>query len=81
MHKCHFAWKEGRSEGAYEIAVLPGQWGKVTVARSEGARAGAREKQQGQGETPGSSRALDVVGVAVLEPAASLLGAHQGKGN
>lgn len=34
MHKCHSVWKEGPSEGVYEIAVLLGQRGQVTVARS-----------------------------------------------
>ena len=61
MHKCHPVCEEGRSEDIHEITVLPGQWGKVTLARSKGASAGAQEKQQGQGKTPGSRHGLDVL--------------------
>lgn len=46
-----------------------------------GASAGAQEKQQGQGETLGSSHGLDVLRVAVPVPAASFLRANQGKRN
>lgn len=81
MHKCHRVWKEGQSGDLHEIAVLPGQQEKVTVARSEGMSAGAQEKQQGQGKTPGSSHGLDALGVAVPAPAASFLRANQGKRN
>lgn len=46
-----------------------------------GASASAQEKQQGQGETLGSSHGSHVLRVAVLVPAASFLRANQGKRN
>lgn len=46
-----------------------------------GASAGAQEKQQGQGKTPGSSHGLDVLGMSVPAPAASFPRANQGKRN